>query len=178
MKNRKKVSFPRLKISKYFILFLIFLALLTFSEKPAVTQKFTPKKNYYQSPEVSLSPSRAPFTWDVEKVDEHITKISLPPDPRMSTPEELFIAMNDYRKAQNAQVLQKSDLLCSIAENRAKEQLEKGNWITMKGLVNSPKTKLSFKAWEKFFLEEVSRNTEYTSLNTAGTALSRDTGKQ
>src|SRR3990167_1372322 len=143
MKNRKKVSFPRLKISKYFILFLIFLALLTFSEKPAVTQKFTPKKNYYQSPEVSLSPSRAPFSWDVEKVDEHITKISLPPDPRMSTPEELFIAMNDYRKAQNVQVLQKSDLLCSIAENRAKEQLEKGNWITMKGLVNSPKTKLS-----------------------------------
>ena len=64
-----------------------------------------------------------PFNWSVEKVDEHVTKISIPRDPRMSTADELFSAMNDYRRAHNIPTIAKNDLLCSIAQNRANEQL-------------------------------------------------------
>ncbi|MBI2025816.1 MAG: hypothetical protein HYT06_00365, partial [Candidatus Levybacteria bacterium] len=54
-------------------------------------------------------------------------KIAIPPDPRMSTADELFTAMNDYRKSHNVQTLTKSDLLCGIAQNRASEQLANGD---------------------------------------------------
>lgn len=75
---------------------------------------------------IKLAPTQSPFDWTVEKVDEHITKINLPPDPRMSTVEELNTAMNDYRKAHNVQLVTRNDLLCDIAQKRAEEQLQNG----------------------------------------------------
>ena len=119
--------------SKFFLLFLIFLLLLSISNEGNVAQRLFPRKNYYEKPiskiqgDIKALPTQAAFDWSVEKVDDHITKISLPPDPRMSTSEELFIAMNDYRKAHGVQALTKNDSLCSIAQNRANEQLANGD---------------------------------------------------
>lgn len=135
MKRKKHENFFILSyISKFFLLFLLFLVLLIFSDHGSVVQRFFPRKNYYEKPstskiqkDIKLLPTKAPFNWTVEKVDEHVTKIALPPDPRMSTADELFEAMNNYRKARNVQNLAKSDLLCSIAENRADEQLANGD---------------------------------------------------
>lgn len=132
MRNKKKhASNPF--FSKFFVLFLIFLVFVFLSNNTFVYQRLFPRKNYYESPEVSFRktikpvPTQPPFNWSVEKVDEHVTKIAIPPDPRMSTADELFSAMNDYRRAHNVQVLIKSDLLCGIAQNRANEQLANGD---------------------------------------------------
>jgi len=129
---KKNYSYPY--FSKFFFLFIIFLIFLIFSNNTFIYQRLYPRKNYYEDPgSASLKqtvddlPNKAPFSWSVEKVDEHITKIALPPDPRMSTADELFEAMGSYRKAHNVPTLTKSDLLCSIAQNRADEQLANGN---------------------------------------------------
>ncbi len=133
LKKKNKISVPRF-FSKFFILFLFFLFLLAFSDKSPVIERLTPAKNFYQKPKVTeiksnikiIQPTKSPFSWTVEKVDEHLTKVSLPPDPRMSTSDELFEAMNNYRIAHSVSILQKSDKLCSIAQNRASEQEEGG----------------------------------------------------
>lgn len=44
----------------------------------------------------------------------------------MSTADELFDAMNNYRQSHNISTLQKSDLLCGVAQNRANEQVANG----------------------------------------------------
>lgn len=120
--------------SKFFFLFLIFLLLVSISNEGNVAQRLFPRKNYYEKPisseiqrDIKALPTQAAFDWSVEKVDEHVTKISIPPDARMSTSEELFTAMNDYRRSHNVQTLTKNDLLCSIAQNRANEQLANGD---------------------------------------------------
>lgn len=57
-----------------------------------------------------------------EKVDEHTTITWLPPDDLMSTPDELFAAMNNYRRSHGIAEVAKSDTLCAIAQKRAEEQ--------------------------------------------------------
>lgn len=134
MKHNKTINKNRIFIPKFFILFIVFLLFALLSNKSALYEKISPAKNYYQKPEITElksnikipQPTKAPFYWTVEKVDEHLTKIALPPDPRMSSADELFEAMNNYRKAHNAQILQKSDLLCKVAQNRASEQQANG----------------------------------------------------
>lgn len=120
--------------SKFLLLFMFFLFLLAISDKNPAIKRLTPARNFYQKPKVTelksnikiVKPTFVPFNWTIEKVDEHLTKVALPPDPKMSTENELFEAMNNYRKAHNVSILQKSDLLCSIAQNRANEQLANG----------------------------------------------------
>lgn len=121
-------------IPKFFILFIVFLLFVSLSDKRALYEILNPAKNFYQKPEITelksnikvFKPTAVPFNWTVEKVDENLTKIALPPDPRMSSADELFEAMNNYRKAHNVSILQKSDLLCGIAQNRAREQESNG----------------------------------------------------
>lgn len=132
--KKQSEFFVFFKFSRFIILFLVFLILVSFSNQSNVVQKLFPRKNYYEKPnaskiqrDIKLLPTQALFDWSVEKVDEHITKISLPPDPRMSTADELFDAINNYRKAHNVSTLTKNDLLCSIAQNRANEQLANGD---------------------------------------------------
>ncbi len=135
MKSKKqKKPLTLTYFSKFFVLFLIFLILVLFSDNTIVSQKLIPRKNYYEKSSkttiqktIKLEPTKGPFNWTVEKVDDQITKISLPPDPTMSTVDELFTAMNNYRKAHNVSTLTKNDLLCSIAQNRANEQLANGD---------------------------------------------------
>lgn len=45
----------------------------------------------------------------------------LPADKRMSTSDELWAALNSYRRSQNLPEFVKSDVLCSIAQKRANE---------------------------------------------------------
>ncbi|MBI2621046.1 MAG: hypothetical protein HYW63_00175 [Candidatus Levybacteria bacterium] len=129
--KRKHNSFPF--FSKFFLLFIVFLIFLFFSNNTFVEMRLFPRKNYYQNPSSPASKqatedlrNKSPFNWSVEKVDENITKIAIPPDPRMSTAEELNEAMSSYRKSHNLPTLSQSDLLCSIAQNRANEQLANG----------------------------------------------------
>jgi hypothetical protein len=126
----KNKAFGLSYLSKFFLLFLLFLILLIFSENSTVSQRLFPRKDTYENQtvkrDIKLLPTEEPFNWTVEKVDDQVTKIALPPDPRMSTPDELFEAMNNYRRAHNVQTLTKNDLLCSIAQNRANEQLANG----------------------------------------------------
>lgn len=134
MNHNKIIKRNKIFIPRFFILFIVFLLFLSFSNRSSLYERLAPAKNYYQKPEITelksnikvFKPTPAPFNWTVEKVDEHLTKIALPPDPRMSNADELFEAMNNYRKAHNVQIIQKSDLLCGIAKNRADEQLANG----------------------------------------------------
>lgn len=132
-KNKYKKLGGFSSVSRFFILFLIFLALSSISGKKPLYEKYIPSDGYYQKEETQIKRdiqttrnANPGYDWSVEKVDEHITRVSLPPDPRMSTAEELFEAMNNYRRAHSLSILQKSDLLCSIADNRAKEQSANG----------------------------------------------------
>lgn len=124
--------------SKYLIMFGAFLFLISYSEGIKVAQKLVPARNYYQKPQTTTiqrnikvyvpasTPVPVPFNWTVDKVDEHETKMSLPPDPRMSTADELFIEMNSYRQSHSLPTIQKNDTLCSIAQKRADEQVANG----------------------------------------------------
>lgn len=131
---KKQKALGLRNIFNFLTLFLIFLVLLSFSDKNSITEKLVPAKNYYEKPletgikrDIKVNqPTQKPFNWTVEKVDEHLTKVALPPDPRMSSADELFEAMNNYRRAHSVQTLQKSDLLCTIAQNRANEQVANG----------------------------------------------------
>ncbi len=118
-------------VSKYAVLLIFFLLFLSLSTKPQVIEKLVPNKNYFEKQNSwdlgnIKRTSETPFSWTVEKVNDQVTKVALPPDPRMSTSDELFEAMNNYRKAHSVQTLTKNDLLCSIAQNRANEQLANG----------------------------------------------------
>lgn len=62
-----------------------------------------------------------------EKLDEHTTMTWLPPDDRMSTSDELFDAINNYRRGHGIALVSKSDTLCTIAGKRADEQLAIGS---------------------------------------------------
>lgn len=135
MKKIKKIRLFKLGyVSRFFILFIIFLLLVSVSSKQSFYEKISPSKSYYEKEkttelkrDIKLSePIPTGFNWSVEKVDEHLTKISLPPDPRMSTATELFEAMNSYRSAHNVSILQKNDTICSIAAKRAEEQVVNG----------------------------------------------------
>ena len=130
IKKRKKVSFTNLIFSsKILLLFLFFLSLFFFSGTAGI-KRFIPGKGYFERPisieEVVNVPPPTPFAWTVEKADGGITKIALPPDPAMSTRDELFDAMNSYRSTHGVNQLKRSDLLCSIAQNRAAEQVANG----------------------------------------------------
>lgn len=123
--QKKKIS--TLYFSKFFILFFVFLIFVFYSNNTFVNRRLFPKDNSsFIQKTIRPVPTQAPFDWSVEKVDDHITKINLPPDPRMTTAEELNTAMNDYRRAHNVQTVTKNDLLCSIAQKRAEEQLANG----------------------------------------------------
>lgn len=138
MKRKKESKILLLThFSKYLIMFGAFLFLISYAQKTKVAQKLVPARNYYQKPNsaiinrdieipITYAPTPVPFNWTVEKVDEHLTKMSLPPDPRMSTADELFSAMNEYRQANGIGLVIKNDTLCSIAQHRAEEQLGNG----------------------------------------------------
>jgi uncharacterized protein YkwD len=64
--------------------------------------------------------------WKVEKINEVTTDTQFPADSRMGTPEELFVAINNYRGAHNIPLVQKHDTLCRIAQTRANQLLELG----------------------------------------------------
>ena len=106
IKKRKKVSFTNLIFSsKILLLFLFFLSLFFFSGTAGI-KRFIPGKGNFERPisieEVVVNvPPPTPFAWTVEKADDQITKIALPPDPAMSTPDELFDAMKGYQQGLN-----------------------------------------------------------------------------
>lgn len=135
MKKTKNIKlFDFGYISKFFILFIIFILLVAFSRKSIIYERIIPSKGYYEKEKTTElqtdikvgSAVPTGFNWSVEKVDEHLTKISLPPDPRMSTSEELFEAMNSYRSAHSVSILQKNDTICLIAAKRVEEQVANG----------------------------------------------------
>ncbi len=72
--------------------------------------------------------------WSLEKVDEGLTLAEIPTDPRMSTPDELFEAMNSYRSAHGLSTLTKDDTLCFIAQSRAEELHQLGKLDNHEGL--------------------------------------------
>lgn len=75
--------------------------------------------NFWKNPNATPVPADG---FRREKVDEHTTITWLPPDDRMSTNDELFTAINTYRKGHGIGEVDRSDTLCSIARNRAEEQ--------------------------------------------------------
>lgn len=75
--------------------------------------------NFWKNP--NATPTQA-SAFRREKVDEHTTVMWLPPDDRMSTSDELFAAINSYRKAHGISEVAQNDTLCTIAQKRADEQ--------------------------------------------------------
>ncbi len=136
MKPKKGEIFFIVAFSKFFILFLVFAIFFLLARKSVIHEKFVVKKDNYQKVEqtniqsnmkIAPTASAKPVDWSVEKVDEHLTRVSMPADSRMSTPDELFAAINDYRKAHGVQQVQKNDLICGIAQSRANEQQTNGD---------------------------------------------------
>lgn len=124
MKKNKVVS-PFL--SKFFILFFVFLFLVFIANNNNISNRHYLKNDpAIIEKNIKVGPTEPPFDWSVKKVDDYITKINLPPDPRMSTVEELYLAMSDYRRAHNVGQVTRNDLLCDIAQKRAEEQLKNG----------------------------------------------------
>ncbi|MBI2032021.1 MAG: hypothetical protein HYT09_00070 [Candidatus Levybacteria bacterium] len=129
-KIKKSIILPKNSIVLFFFFLLVFLG-----NKTPIYEKQTGErsllnrddaKNEIIDKENVTKPSAESFEWTVEKVDEHLTKIKLPPDDHMSTEDELFDAMNSYRKAQGVQQVQKNDTICRIAHVRAEEQNSNG----------------------------------------------------
>lgn len=75
--------------------------------------------NFWKNPNATPAPTSG---FKREKVDENTTIIWLPADDRMSTNDELFTAINTYRRAQGIGEVSRSDTLCTIAQKRADEQ--------------------------------------------------------
>ncbi|MBI5620594.1 hypothetical protein HY949_02365 [Candidatus Gottesmanbacteria bacterium] len=75
--------------------------------------------NFWKNPNATPIPTGG---FRREKVDEHTTITWLPPDDGMSTNDELFVAMNTYRKGHGINEVSRSDVLCTIAQKRADEQ--------------------------------------------------------
>lgn len=75
--------------------------------------------NFWKNPNATPIPTSG---FRREKVDEHTTITWLPPDDKMSTSDELFTAINTYRRAQGIAEVARSDTLCTIAQKRADEQ--------------------------------------------------------
>lgn len=131
-KKRQSRSIFLTGFFKLLVLFSAFLFLFSLTDKSKISQKWIPVKNTIEKDAVKtesvevdikyVEPNKPAFTWSVEKVDEHITKISIPPDDRMSTGEELNTAMNSYRNAHNLTAVQATEGICSIAQSRANEQ--------------------------------------------------------
>ncbi|KKQ75426.1 MAG: hypothetical protein US96_C0011G0024 [Candidatus Woesebacteria bacterium GW2011_GWB1_38_5b] len=127
MKN-KRSKFPTfIYSSKILPIFLVFLVIFLFSaSSPNLKNNLKDGINKSGDTETENETSYVeptPFLWTVEKVDGQITQIALPQDSKMSTEDELFDAMNVYRSTHGVNQLQKNDLLCSIAQNRAAEQV-------------------------------------------------------
>jgi uncharacterized protein YkwD len=119
--------------SKFFAVFILFLALIVITDTSGIKSRLVPSgssstpKTITVKKTIYVTATPAPFQWTVEKINEHETALSLPPDPRMSTPDELFEAINEYRRANGISLIQKSDSLCTIAQKRAEEQLANGS---------------------------------------------------
>ena len=64
--------------------------------------------------------------WSVRKVDEHMTEFSVPISEAMSTPQELFNAVNSYRASHSLRTLTSNSTICNIAQKRAEEQVAYG----------------------------------------------------
>lgn len=64
--------------------------------------------------------------WSVRKVDEHMTEFSVPVTDTMSTRQELFDAVNSYRRSHGLNTLTSNTTICDIAQKRAQEQLDNG----------------------------------------------------
>lgn len=79
---------------------------------------------------------QAGFVYDgtCRKIDEKTTRCNNAPDSRMSTPEELFQAVNQYRIIHNLNPVQKDDTLCYIAQSRANEMQKVGQLDEHEGL--------------------------------------------
>lgn len=68
---------------------------------------------------VKLDPNN-PAEW-FREIKDGATSSYIPDDPVMSTPEELFTAMNNYRASHGLSILQSNGKLCEVAGKRAAE---------------------------------------------------------
>lgn len=89
--------------------------------------------NFWKNPNATPTPSGG---FKREKIDEHTTMTWLPPDDRMSTSDELFAAINGYRKVHGIGEVVRNDTLCTIVQKRADEQQALG---TIDGHAGFPK---------------------------------------
>ncbi|MBI2420973.1 MAG: CAP domain-containing protein [Candidatus Levybacteria bacterium] len=129
-KIKKSIILPKNSIVLFFFFLLVFLG-----NKTPIYEKQTGEGSLLNRDDAKIEiidkenvtkPSAESFEWTVEKVDEHLTKIKLPPDDHMSTEDELFDAMNSYRRAQGVEKVSKNDTICRIAHVRAEEQNSNG----------------------------------------------------
>lgn len=131
MKYLSSIKLPKFSIILGLYFLLLFLTgSLSLYEKKSNFKIIPNPVNKINPPSVQkenlTKPDSQSFEWTVEKVDEHLTRLQLPADDHMSTADELFEAMNNYRKANNIRSLEKTPGICEIADKRAQEQLANG----------------------------------------------------
>ncbi len=93
--------------------------------KPTETQ--TPTDTPTRQPKVSeINGSYKDWGKEV-KLDAKTSASRFAPDDHMSTTDELFNAMNQYRQVHSLPSLNKNNTLCNMAQNRARELLKLGH---------------------------------------------------
>ncbi len=89
----------------------------------------TKPENYYLSPEPTIfptaSPDKSPYSdnsgpWGVaEQISEHTWSMKIGDDNRMATPDEIYTALNNYRKDKGRNQLRWDNRLAKYAQTRA-----------------------------------------------------------
>lgn len=114
----------------------------TRSSFPTPNSGLTNTPAHKLSPIPTKSPNKTPSSknssseWLLIKKNEALTLANIPNDERMSTPDELFEAMNNYRITHNLQPLTKDSTLCNVAQKRAEELQKLGNLDNHEGFYN------------------------------------------
>lgn len=78
---------------------------------------------FWKNPNVTPTPTSN--AWD-RWAEGRVTWLQIPADDHMSSDEELFIALNAYRRAQSIAEIAWNDVLCRIARERVADQVTLG----------------------------------------------------
>lgn len=100
--------------------------LLTGTPTPMTTQLLTPIPTPLLFQKTSINPIPTTEWGKTIRIDDKTSASRFAPDDHMSTTDELFTAMNEYRRTHNLPSLSKNGTLCDIAQNRADELLRLG----------------------------------------------------
>lgn len=93
-----------------------------------------------------------------EKIGEHLYRTYVANEERMGTPEEILLALNEYRKTHLRGEVKSDEGLCRLANWRAEVQEQIGNLDSHKGLEEYMKDE---NHWRQLNIKAIGENASY-----------------